>query len=1848
MSKRFTTFLVLAAAMLLAIPAQGQTIVKKSAAKQTAIQTMTPSAKEFKATKDAYLKANDKTVGVAFRSAAAVEAPVQKTAEDYQVLKANDTSVGKQFKSWNWAAHQAPQFKSTSGLVNTDNVRQPLYKFTGRELSLFNRFDGQAQVSRRAATTDEHGIITAPDEGETKYYTRTGTAFYVSNNSVYDEDQSGTVTIVEAEGGKVYIKDPVSHYAQAAWVEGTRDGNTITVAGAQPLAWNSNYSATLSLNWGNVETTQTGKTYVRGEGDITFTVDDEAGTITLDGSSADKIIAVFWDDDNSWSGYGDYGTVWTVDPNYQPASTDLIVLPDGAEVQQWYADGAGSTTVPTDVNVAFVGSDVYISGLCANFPEAWIKGTLEGTTVTFSKFQYVGAYGGTMPIWAVGADSQTGNLLDAFTMTYDSEAQTLTLDEGQFLVFNAAEDRMYYLSYIQSLTIYAEAPAPAVIDVLPYVNSFDDAALQKHFTIIDANEDGRTWNWYNGMARYTYSETNQGDDWLISPQIYLQAGKKYVFSIQAHAQSANYPERLEVKAALAPESLDEPVSAALMAAGTEVIASSDVTTAGFVPFTNDAFTVAETGFYYIGVHAISDADEYYLYVDDFALEAAPITAPYTADFSTADAMGDFTVLDANGDATNNGNGTWNWSASNGAYYKYHSSNAADDYLILPIQLEAGKNYNVTVNAACNGYPEKFEVVYGTAATKEALTNVIIAETALESTEFADYTGSFTAAEAGTYYVAIHATSDADMFNLKVMKFDIEVGADAAAPDAVTDLSVVATENKLEATVSFKAPTKTVGGDDLTDLTQIDILRDGAVIKSLTEGVTPGAELSYVDNDETLTVGTHVYQVIPYNTNGVGVKSEKVSVFLSAVIQVPYVVDFTKSGSLDVFNVIDANDDGKTWKWSASNGAFYTYDSENAADDYLVSMPIHFVAGKSYNLTVNAKGSSTYPERFEVKLGKAATVDGLDKVILPATVANAGEYVDYEGSFSVEEDGDYFVAIHAISDADMNTLCVAKLTIEKGAEPTAPAAVADFTVTAGAQGALEANVSFTAPTTFVNGAAATGTLNVDIYRDDVVVKTLENIAYGSEQNWKDETVENGKVYTYQVIPSNADGAGLKSDKISVFVGIDALGGVPGFTASNVTPSTITFTWNAAEGVHGGYINTAAIKYTIYSMHVEEVEIIPGWTMQELVADEAVATVTGGTTATIDYNTLQGEQKYQYFGISAAYDTDETDPAEAYTAVLVGAPYELPIAESFTDKTLHYNWESNGGLGIDTYSSDEDGVALKLYNNGNGSEVYFALPRVNLNAVENPTIIFDAFNGQNVDKVKVVGSADGADLTVLGEFNLSSDYTTIKQVLTSVKGTAFSTVGILATIPTASVSQYEDHVVIDNIRIVDLYEYNLKAEISAPKSVVAGKSAKVVATVTNEGDNAVQGYTVTVKAGEKVITSVIGSDELAPFAKDEIEVEYETSIFDEAGDVNLTVTVDYENELYPDDNTANTIITVKEPTAGAPASLTAVDKGAEGVELTWAMPAASRAADAVTEDFEDTDVFEPFSLGGITADEHNGAFGDWKLYDGNGITVYGFNGLQFPNNYQPAAWQVFTTVGDGAAFADNYPANSGDQYLISFCPAEENNAPAADHWLISPELSGAAQTISFFARIITAQYGPETFEVWASTTDDNVESFTKVADYSTEAVEWTEFTADLPAGAKYFAIRHTSVDIFGLLIDDVTFAAAGATAPVPTSFNIYFEKDKVASVEGDKTTYTVAVDKLTAGEHTFAVTAVYATGAESKPVTATVTVTTDIRQIAADGKAVDIYSVDGKLVRSQATSLDGLKGLYIVDGKKIMVK
>ena len=218
-------------------------------------------------------------------------------------------------------------------------------------------------------------------------------------------------------------------------------------------------------------------------------------------------------------------------------------------------------------------------------------------------------------------------------------------------------------------------------------------------------------------------------------------------------------------------------------------------------------------------------------------------------------------------------------------------------------------------------------------------------------------------------------------------------------------------------------------------------------------------------------------------------------------------------------------------------------------------------------------------------------------------------------------------------------------------------------------------------------------------------------------------------------------------------------------------------------------------------------------------------------------------------------------------------------------------------------------------------------------------------------------------------------------------------------------------------------------------------------------------------------------------------------------------------------------------------------AAGTNYTWATPspaaAPKRASETqtVTEGFEDTNVFPTLSLGGITATQHTGAFGEWTIYDATGARVYGPSNLTWENKYAPQAWTPFlsTTISGS-------PAHNGSQYMESICPDNYNgyyNGPA-DSWLVSPVLSGKEQTITFWARIFTTDYKPETFEVLYTTGDidredfsNSVSSFQLAKSYSSETTTWTEYSATLPAGAKYFAIRHTSNDIYGMMIDDVTY-------------------------------------------------------------------------------------------------------------------
>ena len=519
--------------------------------------------------------------------------------------------------------------------------------------------------------------------------------------------------------------------------------------------------------------------------------------------------------------------------------------------------------------------------------------------------------------------------------------------------------------------------------------------------------------------------------------------------------------------------------------------------------------------------------------------------------------------------------------------------------------------------------------------------------------------------------------------------------------------------------------------------------------------------------------------------------------------------------------------------------------------------------------------------------------------------------------------------------------------------------------------------------------------------------------------------------------------------------------------------------------------------------------------------------------------------------------------------------------------------------------------------------------------------------------MMGSTDGnAPNTLLGSYSLSNEFSTVKVPLKELQGGRYAQISLVFDIATATeidewtgeILSEGDGLMIDNIRILDLYEHNLAVSIEAPSTLQAGKQGIATATVTNWGEQAASGYTVTISSDDEELLSETATTTLAPFQSEQYAVALPASIFESGQEKALKVEVSYTYEQVPEDNTAETQYFIKEPSVKSPEQLTATDKEGAGVDLSWQAPTAE-TIDYV-EEFDDSEAFPTFSDGGISETEHHGVIGEWTLYDGNGLGVYSWQDprVVYENKYEPTAWIPFDLV--KAGFTDEL-GHSGSQVMLSMCPSEADASgqlPATDHWLISPELPGSAQEISFYLRAITNQYGSENIEVWASSTNNQPENFELLEQYSTDAIEWTQFFVQLPEGTKYFAIRHTSTDIFGVMLDDVSFRYNGGTLK---SYNIYYEGNLLATVEGDVTTYAVSPDLIEAGERTFSLSAVYANGMESKPVNATILVTSDIQELTVNHGPVDIYTIDGKLVRSGATNLTGLRGIYVVNGKKVMI-
>lgn len=1055
---------------------------------------------------------------------------------------------------------------------------------------------------------------------------------------------------------------------------------------------------------------------------------------------------------------------------------------------------------------------------------------------------------------------------------------------------------------------------------------------------------------------------------------------------------------------------------------------------------------------------------------------------------------------------------------------------------------------------------------------------------------------------GSHSIVVIISNEAG--NSPKAKTTVYVGYDTPMAPANVTLAI---EDGV-ANVSWTAPAAGLHNGFLGELTYNVYRAAGSeAAVAVAEGLT---ECAYTETLEVGALANYVYSVEAVNADMVSAKAASNGVVVGNAMECPVEMTMTEA-EFSMMTVINNNGDNRTWAFNSEGLVRYTYNSSSAADDYLITPNIKLKAGRTYVLDAKlCSYSSYYFEAAEITIGQGATAEAQTTVLMEKKTLPSGSDNVEHVEFTVPETGEYNIAFHALSDADMYYLEFRGFSLVAGPLPEAPQAVADLAATPGEQGALEATISFTAPSLRLNGEALESLTQIVVKRDGQDVKVFEAPAPGEALSFVDTDLING-THKWVVTAFNEAENG-PSVATEAFVGQD----VPAAPEAYLTDlgTQVRIDWEACTvGANGGYVDPSDLTYEIY-------EITP----DGYVGDLVVATTE--TTYTVDFNTNEGEADLLQYAMRTVSSVAQSSYIGT-AGLLIGAPVGLPWVEEFANGSIeNFMWlqmDIDNPLSQIGLSMDEGGVASFAANDA-GQSGSLNTNKICLAGAQNPEVILNYTAWVGFKLEVIVTSANESEVIATVENEGDEEMHPLAAVIPAkFVSEPWVYIQLKATSATNGSLYVED------VMVRDVLEYNLSLSLEAPAKVTKGETIFVVATVTNEGAYDVDGIKVNLTAGEE--TFELTSDiKLGSFETVELIQEVETSIFDENETLELEAEVVYDMDLKPEDNVASASVELVASKNEGVHDLAATTNEDGTVTLSWTVSEAS--ASEVVEDFEECEV-------GIYTDGMT--CGEWAAVDGDKGETYGWNSTSINWSYMGAqyAYAVVNTTDMGLNVANEF----GQCLMFMSVTNESGNGILADKWLISPALPGVAQTITFTAQPMTAQYGPEILEVMVSTTDADPASFTKVAEFAIDEVEPLQYSAELPEGTVYFALHYASFDIFCLFVDDITYTAGGSA---PVAFEVYCDGELIGTTE--ECSYTVTLDQASRARaasvagHTFSVVAVYANGAKSAPESVVADDIVGIEQLNAENAEAKAYNVSG--VRVNAAEVKS--GVLVIDGKKVV--
>lgn len=872
-----------------------------------------------------------------------------------------------------------------------------------------------------------------------------------------------------------------------------------------------------------------------------------------------------------------------------------------------------------------------------------------------------------------------------------------------------------------------------------------------------------------------------------------------------------------------------------------------------------------------------------------------------------------------------------------------------------------------------------------------------------------------------------------------------------------------------------------------------------------------------------------------------------------------------------FQTIDNDGEGRTW-------GLYNYSDERyskcaylkypinvmRADDWLIPRAIRLEAGKYYNVNMDASLFTDGAEHlFEVKMGYYNDVPGMEFDVIPETLVNSRQGVHVSGWFCAPDDGLFYMGIHGTSYAgpsNGNYLFVDNIAIDAARSGAEPLEVADVDYTNAPDGSPMTTVSFIAPATAINGSALTGPLTVKLTLDGTTYTTLNDVQPGSVVTCPVTVADEG-TYEFGFTVSNASGDGATVvQKHFVGVGAPVMPVITEAVAVGLTQ--IKLAWEApATDVNGTALDPSALTYNVY-------DVSSGETVLKKAGLQA-------TEYTVTLPSAANEQIAAVMVVTASINGKESF-GNSTDVIFVGAPYQLPYSYSFAETGLtDYILAVEGDQGItwqflddfsDPDAQDGDNGYLCMIGMQPDITGAFITGKIDFTTATNPFVSLYTYvypDDENIVELLFLDAATG-EREVIGYTNLGEVHRMgWHRLIFPMK----DMVGRVGSIIVQATIISHGYVPFDNLVVAELPATAIDVKLlSTPRYADVDEAFDVFVEVTNTGADVLNGYTLRLLDGDKVMAQADFAANLQSFDSEVRIISYAFPP-DAASMTTFTVEAVKGNASAESPAFSVACLMPVHPTA---TDLTAQTDG-DAVTLSWTAADISKGAPApVLEDFESYPAF--------TTELGNG----WTMYDGDKGFVVGLNSLDMPvTNTQQAWW----TMRKEAPYDFIFPLDQS--CLVQMASIDANRRPVRnDDWLISPRLYGGRQNIGFSASALNIAYGYDEFEVFYSTSGNQVSDFSQIMATTTLDEVWEDFFVALPEGTNYFAIRCVSNDTYMMMLDNIMYIPEGVAEPLELrGYNVYCNGERLNAVPVEATSY--ATTRRTDSDRYF-VTAVYDRG------------------------------------------------------------